>query len=76
MSVFKWDKKREGQRVWESQREREGESEREKAKKIDWVIIIAEENVREREEGIQKERNTICIMLIIQGGGREDIENE
>ena len=31
---------------------------------------------REREEGIQKERNTICIMLIIQGGGREDIENE
>ena len=76
MSVFKWDKKREGQRVWESQREREGESEREKAKKIDWVIIIAEENVSEREEGIQKERNTICIMLIIQGGGREDIENE
>ena len=76
MSVFKWDKKREGQRVWESQREREGESEREKAKKIDWVIIIAEENVSEREEGIQKERNTICIMLIIQGGGREDIEND
>ena len=76
MSVCKWDKKREGQRVWESQREREGESEREKAKKIDWVIIIAEENVSEREEGIQKERNTICIMLIIQGGGREDIENE
>ena len=34
------------------------------------MIIIAEVNVSEREEGIQKERNTICIMLIIQGGGR------